>query len=162
MTKSGFIFGAVTFILFLGSAITISPFCAPCLGLILGITAGYVACNYDKPASSGESIQKGAIAAAIAAGIGFFGSLIGGTINGATVTPAMIESIARSFYVTNLNLTQTQILTYQLIFGVLVGAFDVVWMGVLGIAGGALWFQVAGKKNAPTSLPPQEVLPPSA
>lgn len=162
MTKSGFIFGAVTFVLFLGSAITLSPFCAPCLGLILGITAGYVACIYDKPASSGESIQKGAIAAAIAAGIGFFGSLIGGAINGATVTPAMIESIARSFYVTNLNLTQTQILTYQLIFGVLVGAFDVVWMGVLGIAGGALWFQAVGKKNAPTPLPPQELLPPSA
>jgi hypothetical protein len=161
MMKSGFIFGAVTFIIFLGLAITLTPFCAPCLGLILGIVAGYTACIYDKPASSSESIQKGAIAAAIAAGIGFFGSLIGGAINGATVTPAMIESIARSFYVTNLSLTQMQILTYQLIFGVLIGAFDMVWMAVLGIAGGALWFQVVGKKRSPTSLPTHEIHPPS-
>jgi hypothetical protein len=160
MMKSGFIFGAVTFVLFLGSAITITPFCAPCLGLILGIAAGYVACIYDRPTSSRESIQKGAIAAAIAAGIGFFGSLIGGAINGVIVTPAMIESFARSFYITNINLTQTQILTYQLIFGVLVGIFDVVWMAVLGIAGGALWFQVVGKKRTPTVLPRQDTLPP--
>ncbi len=159
MTKSGLIFGAATFILVLGSAIIITPLCAPCLGLVIGLAAGYVACSYDKPASSGESIQKGAIAAAIAAGIGFFGSLIGGIINGMTVTPAMIESFARSLYITNINLTQAQILTYQLVIGVLAGVFNIVWMAGLGIAGGALWFQVVGKNRGPTSQPQQDTFP---
>jgi hypothetical protein len=161
MTKSGLIFGAAAFVLILGSAIILTPLCAPCLGLIFGIAAGYVACVFDKPTNSSDCIRKGGIAAAITAGVGFFGSLIGGAINGVIVTPATVESIARSLYITNFNLTQAQILAYQLILGVLVGVFDVVWMGVLGIAGGTLWYQAVGKKLTIPTITGQDLLPPS-
>jgi hypothetical protein len=161
MTKSGLIFGAAAFVLILGSAIILTPLCAPCLGLIFGIAAGYVACVFDKPTNSSDCIRKGGIAAAITAGVGFFGSLIGGAINGVIVTPATVESIARSLYITNFNLTQAQILAYQLILGVLVGVFDVVWMGVLGIAGGTLWYQAVGKKLTIPTITGQNLLPPS-
>jgi hypothetical protein len=161
MVKSGLIFGAATFILVLGSAIVITPFCAPCLGLILGLLSGYVACVFDKPTNSGESIQKGGIAGAIAAGIGFVGGLLGGVINGVIITPAMIQSFTRSFFLTTLNLSQTQILTYQLVFAILVGAFDVAWMAFLGVTGGALWFQVVGKKKPETIQPPEQPVSPS-
>jgi hypothetical protein len=161
MTKSGLIFGAAAFVLILGSVIILTPLCAPCLGLIFGIAAGYVACVFDKPTNSSDCIRKGGIAAAITAGVGFFGSLIGGAINGVIVTPATVESIARSLYITNFNLTQAQILAYQLILGVLVGVFDVVWMGVLGIAGGTLWYQAVGKKLTIPTITGQDLLPPS-
>ena len=160
MVKSGLIFGAAAFILVLGSAIVITPFCAPCLGLILGLAAGYLACVFDKPTKSGESIQKGGIAGAIAAGIGFVGGLLGGVINGVIITPAMIQSFTRSLLLTNFNLSQTQIMTYQLVFAVIVGAFDVVWMAILGVAGGALWFQAVGKnKPAAIKAPEQPISP---
>lgn len=162
MVKSGLIFGAASFILVLGCAIVITPFCAPCLGLILGLAAGYVACVFDKPTNSGGSIQKGGIAGAIAAGIGFAGGLLGGAINGVIITPAMIQSFTRSLFLTNLNLSQTQILTYQLVFAVLVGTFDVVWMAILGVAGGALWFQVVGKNKPAVIKPPEQPISPGA
>jgi hypothetical protein len=161
MTKSGLIFGAAAFVLILGSVIILTPLCAPCLGLIFGIAAGYVACVFDKPTNSSDCMRKGGIAAAITAGVGFFGSLIGGAINGVIVTPATIESIARSLNITNFIPTQAQILAYQLIIGVLIGVFDVVWMGALGIVGGVLWYQVVGKKLNPTPVHGQEQLPTS-
>ena len=161
MVKSGLIFGAVAFVLVLGAAIVITPFCAPCLGFVLGIAAGYVTGVFDKPINSAESIRKGGTAGAIAGALGLLGSIIGGVINGALLNPASIQSFTQVLGMNNYTVTQTQIWTYQLVFGVCVGLFDIVWMAILGVAGGALWFQTRGKNQTMTVLPPQEPIPPS-
>ena len=161
MVKSGLIFGAIAFVLVLGSAVLLTPFCAPCLGLVLGIAAGYVAGVIEKPINSGESVRKGGTAGAIAGGLGLLGGIIGGVVNGAMLNPASIENFSKIFGVNNYSISQAQIWTYQLVFAVCVGLFNIVWMGILGVAGGALWFQIRGKNQSMTVLPPQEPIPPS-
>ncbi len=161
MVKSGVIFGVVALVLVLGFSVLLTPFCAPCIGLFLGLGAGYVAGVFDKPINSTESIKKGAIAGAITGGIGFVGGLVAAIINASIMTPAMIQSFSRIFGLTNYSVNQSQIWTYQLIYAILVGVFDIVLMGILGVTGGALWYQIIGKNQPTTIIPPQEPIPPS-
>jgi hypothetical protein len=161
MVKSGLIIGAISFVLVLGFAILLTPFCAPCLGLGLGIMAGYFASVIEKPINSGESVRKGGTAGAIAGALGFAGGLIGGVINGALLNPGSVESFTKVFGINNFSINQAQIWTYQLIFAVCIGLFNVVWMAILGVAGGALWYQISGKNQTSTVHPPQEPVPPS-
>jgi len=161
MIKSGLIFGAVSFMLVLGSAVLITPFCAPCFGLFLGLAAGYLACVYDKPISSGEGVRKGAVAGAISGGLGFLGGMIGGVINGALLNPSNLEAIYKTLGMPSVNIDQTTIWTLQLVGAACIGLFNVGWMAILGVAGGALWYQISGKKQTGTMPPPQEQIPPS-
>lgn len=160
MVRSGLIFGAVSFVLVLGSAVLITPFCAPCLGLVLGIAAGYVAGLYDKPTSSGEGVRKGAIAGAIAGSLGFLGGMIGGVINGALLNPSSLEAIYKTLGISNFSIDQTTIWTLQLVGAVCIGLFNIGWMAILGVAGGALWYQITGKNQTATIMPPQEPITP--
>ena len=161
MVKSGLIFGAISFVLVLGFAVIITPFCAPCLGLFIGLAAGYFAGVFDKPINSGESVRKGGIAGGIAGALGFIGGFVGGLINGAMLNPYSVESFTKVFGINNFNITQAQIWTYQLGFAVCIGLFNIVWMAILGIAGGALWSQIGRKNRIGTVMPPQEPIPPS-
>ena len=160
MVKSGLLFGAVSFVLILGSAVLITPFCAPCLGIILGLAAGYVACVYDKPISNGEGVRKGGMAGVIAGGLGLVGGLIGGVINGVLLNPSSLEALYKTLGIPNISLDQTAIWTMQLVGAVCIGLFNVGWMAILGVAGGALWFQISGKNQTRTMMPPQEPIAP--
>ena len=161
MVKSGLIFGGIAFLFILGGAVFVAPFCAPCLGLVFGILAGYVACVFDRPADSAESVKKGGYAGAIAGGIALIASLLGSVINGMLLNPANVASYSRLFGIQNLGVTQAQIWISQLGFAVCIGLFDILWMALLGVAGGALWYQITGKNQATTILPPQQPLPPA-
>jgi len=161
MLKSGLIFGIIAFVLVLGSATIISPLCAPCLGVILGLFAGYVAGEYDRPANVNECIRKGAISGVIAGGLGFLGGMIGSLINSAVLNPSNLNSIYQTLGLPNPNYNQATIWAYQLVGGLSIGLFNIVWMAVLGLAGGALWFQVIGKNRTGTMLPPQAPIPPA-
>ena len=72
MLKSGLIIGAITLVLasILGF---IFPLCIPCLAILVGAGAGYLAGMFDKPGDSGGSAKLGAGARAI----GGIGALIG-------------------------------------------------------------------------------------
>ena len=157
MVKSGLIFGAISFVLVLGSAVLITPFCAPCLGLIFGLAAGYLACVSDKPISSGEGVREGAVAGAIAGSLGFLGGMIGGVINGALLNPSILQAIYNTLGMPNINIDQTTVRTMQLVGAACIGLFNIGWMAILGVAGGALWYQITGKQ---TMMPPQAPIPP--
>jgi hypothetical protein len=116
---------------------------------------------FDKSINSGESVKKGGIAGAIAGALGFVGGFIGGVINGAVLNPSSVEAFTKVFGINNFNISQAQIWTYQLVFAVCIGLFNIVWMAILGFAGGALWYQISGKNRMGTVLPPQEPIPPS-
>lgn len=160
MIKSGLIFGVTAFILVLASSL-VSPLCAPCAGLVMGLAAGYVAGGFDKPTAPREGVRIGGIAGAITGCIAFVGGLIGGILNSTTLTPAAIESVYKNFGITNISINQSQILLYQILGAICIGVFNILWMAILGIVGGALWYQLRGKNQPVTILPPQEPLPPS-
>jgi hypothetical protein len=161
MVKSGLIIGAVSLLFFLGTSVVLTPFCAPCVGILFGLLAGYLAGVFDKPLSSGESLKKGAAAGAIAGAVGLLGGVLGGVLNSLLINPESLLSFYQMFGISGFNLNQSQIWLAQMGFAFCVGLFDIAWMAVLGLAGGALWFQITGKNQAPTILPPQEPLPPS-
>ncbi len=160
MARSGLIFGAVSLILIFGTTL-ISPICAPCLGIFLGLAAGYVAGVFAKPPTSGESVRIGGFAGLIAGGLGLVGELIGGAINASTYNAAAMQEVYKILGIPTTSMTPAEVLTYQLGGAACIGIFNVVWMAALGIAGGALWYQVVGKKQPLTVLPPQEPIPPS-
>jgi len=161
MLKSGLIIGAVSFIIVLGFAVVVTPLCVPCIGIFLGLAAGYFAGVFDKPGNSNDSIKKGAGAGAIAGAIGFLGGLVGAVINGVLVNPANSEALLRNFGISGLTINQAQIWASQFGAAFCLGLFDILWMAILGLAGGALWYQISGKYPSTTTLPPQEPLPPS-
>jgi hypothetical protein len=161
MVKSGFLFGILSLMFILGFSILIAPFCAPCIGLILGLAAGYVAGVFDKPVDSNSSIKRGAGAGAIAAAIGLVGGYIGAIINGSLLNPSNVSSFTRLLGISNVYVSKAQIWATQLGFATCIGLFDIAWMALLGLAGGALWFQISGKNQSTAVLPPQQPLPPS-
>jgi hypothetical protein len=160
MVRSGLIFGAVALLLVIGAAL-VTPLCAPCVGLVMGLVAGYMAGIFDKPFSSGESIKKGGIAGAIAGGLGFVGGMLGGVINSIVLDPANVEAFNNLFGITTTGMNQTGIWASQLALSFCVGLFNVVWMAIMGVAGGALWYQITGKNQKQTVLPPQEPIQPN-
>jgi hypothetical protein len=161
MVKSGLIFGAISLLFTLGLAVFISPACAPCLGLVLGLAAGYMAGVFDKPADSGESIKKGGYAGAIAGALGLLGGFIASVINGLILTPTNLSSFMKIFGINNFLISKGQIWASEIGFAVCIGLFDVLWMALLGVAGGALWYQFVGKNQTSTILPPQQPVPPA-
>jgi hypothetical protein len=147
MVKSGIIIGAVGFLLVLISSVLISPVCAPCWGLILGLAAGYLAGIFEKPLNNNDTIKKGAIAGAIAAALVIVGGLIGGIVNAAILDPADLANIYENFGFPDMSLDQTSIWIGQLGSAICCGLLNVVLMAGLGTAGGALWWQFKGKNQ---------------
>lgn len=160
MSKSGSIFGAVSFALLLGVTL-ISPFCVPCLGLFLGLAAGYVAGIFDKPVSSRDSLRIGGLAGLVAGGFGLIGELIGVGINVQTMDVSAYQQIFRSLGITGIVYSQSEMTAYQWIGGICFGIFNILWMAILGIAGAALWYQFVGRNQATTMVPPKEPIPPA-
>jgi len=147
MVKSGLIIGAVSFFLVLGSTFILSPLCAPCVAIFLGLAAGYLAGVFDKPALSGDSAKKGAIAALIASAFALLGGMLGG--------------VGNAFVLGNMGYGEqfNQALGFvpvgpngywigQLTVACCAGLFNLALMAGLGAAGGAIWFSLVGKKQA--------------
>lgn len=159
MVKSGLIFGALSFFLVIGSAL-ITPFCAPCVGLFIGLVAGYVAGVLDKPGSSGDSIKKGAIAGAIAGCISLIGGLVGGVLNSVILSPENLQALYQTFGIPTAATSHSSIWLGQLGAGFCIGFFNIAWMAIFGLAGGALWYQITGKNLVIKLEEPQELIPP--
>jgi hypothetical protein len=80
MIKSSSIFGAAMFVMVLVASLSISPLCALCLPLFVGMGAGYLAGVFDKPDPE-EALKRGAITGAIVGGIAVFAQVIAAVIN---------------------------------------------------------------------------------
>ena len=161
MDKSGLLIGVITLFLALGVTL-VSPICVPCVGLLLGLAAGYLAGVFSKPNDARGSIRVGGIAGAIAGAMGLVGMIIGGLINSSVVDPAKMEAIFQRLGLPNYVVSQTQLLTTQLLGSACIGVFNILWMAILGIAGGAIWYQLAGKNQPGMVLPPSEPIQPSS
>jgi len=144
MVKAGLILGAVMLVLGIGGSL-ILPICVPCLAVMAGVGAGYLAGVLDKPLTSGDSAKVGAIAGAIGGAGALFGQIIGGILNAILVDPQqmmrMMEQLGFPMaYDPNL------LFVGQIGGGVCFGLLDIILMAGLGALGGILWQQIAGKK----------------
>lgn len=144
MSRSGIIVGIFSLIFVLGISVTISPFCAPCLTIFLGLAAGYFAGVFEKSSSRDEITKQGANAGLIAGGLSFVGQVIASIINGIVVGPegasafgsvlGLTGSIdAESYYVSLVALT------------ICVGVLNLGIMAGFGALGGIAWWQFSGK-----------------
>jgi hypothetical protein len=114
----------------------------------LGLTAGFLGGVFDKPSSSADSVKKGAIAGVIGAAFGMVASLIGGIINGAAVNPENLQALYEMLNLSIGTVDKTTIWLSQLGIACCVGLLNLALMGGLGAAGGAIWWQMRGKKQA--------------
>ena len=149
MVKAGIILGIVMLVLGAGGSL-ITPICVPCIALIAGAGAGYLAGVYTKPATSGGTAKVGAGAGAIGGVGALIGQVIGGILNAVIVGPQGIAEIAQMW---DIPVSSDPIVAYIGFIGsgFCFGIIDIVLMAGLGALGGILWFQISGKKATPTT-----------
>lgn len=145
MIKAGLILGAVMLVLGIGGSL-ISPICVPCLAVVAGIGAGYLACVFDKPLTSGGAAKAGAIAGTIGGAGALLGQIIGGILNSIWVDPQTIIDIMEQFELPAIY-DPSIIRIAQIGGAVCLGLLNIVLMVGLGALGGILWQQIAGKNN---------------
>jgi hypothetical protein len=149
MVKAGLILGIVMLVLGAGGSL-ITPICVPCIALIAGAGAGYLACVYAKPATSGGTAKVGAGAGTISGAGALIGQVIGGILNAVIVGPEGAVAVAEAWGLPvspDPNIYYVSFIGSGLCFGIL----DVLLMAGLGALGGILWYQISGKKASPTT-----------
>jgi hypothetical protein len=148
MKKSGLIAAGIAFLFSFGAAITISPICVPCLTLLFGLLAGYLAGVFDKPGEQNRSIKSGTLAG-LMGGIGMLlGQIFGAVLNSVLVGP---EGTARMLVQMGFPAGgPAQIAEYYWTVIVLSTAclvvFDAALMSGFGALGGLLWWKISGSK----------------
>lgn len=131
--------------------VLITPWLVPvCLAPFLGLAAGVIAGTFNKPASSKASLQAGAING-VAAGIGAaLGHFAGATVNLYFGSPTLGNRFISGVLGLPTPWTNLEIgyyggaLCYSLV--------DLVLLVGLGLLGGLLWWQFAGRKAAHASM----------
>jgi hypothetical protein len=143
MLKSGLIVGAVMLVLSLGGSL-LTPLCVPCLALVVGIGAGYLAGTFDNPIASGASAQVGAGAGAIAGVGALIGHLLGGVVNVILLGPERTADVLRQL---GLPASADASTYYAALIGgsCCFGVFEVLLMAGVGAVGGLIWYQIRGE-----------------
>ncbi|MFN2285775.1 MAG: hypothetical protein ACK2UQ_15260 [Anaerolineae bacterium] len=149
MIKAGLILGAVMLVLGIGGSL-LSPLCVPCLAVMAGVGAGYLAGVWEKPLTSGDSAKVGAIAGAIGGAGALLGQIIGGILNAILVDPQQMMRMMEQFGLPA-NYDSNFFLIGQIGGAVCFGLLDIVLMAGLGTLGGILWQQITGKNATPPS-----------
>ena len=150
MIKAGLILGGVMLVLGIGGSL-VTPLCVPCIALMAGIGAGYLAGVYEKPATSGGTAKSGAVAGTIGGVGALIGQIIGGIINAIIVGP---EGLAEIIQMLDLPVSAAPPTAAYIGFiggGFCFGILDILLMAGLGALGGILWYQITGK-NANAAL----------
>lgn len=144
MVKSGLIVGAVMFLLVLGLAAIISPFCALCVPLLTGLGAGYLTGVFDKPLSNGEAAKRGAGAGAIAAGLAIFAQIIASIINSLVLQNPQYQ-LGR---ILGADAVEPAVVwMIQIASALCIGLMNVGLTAAFGAGGGAIWFSTGGKNQ---------------
>lgn len=148
MVKSGLILGAVGLLFGIGAAL-LTPLCVPCLAIFLGIAAGYLAGVFDKPNENGKAVKKGALSGLIASAGVILGQIIGAVINNSVVGAEGAAEILEQFGY-NYGAEYENIYAISQVLGTVCFSFlDIVFMVLLGMLGGFLWWKFTGSKTNP-------------
>lgn len=147
MLKSALISGALAF-LFILVASLLTPFCAFCVSLFTGLLAGYLTGVFEKPPAE-QLTKRTALAGAIAGAFGFFASMAGAVIN-AFIAQNPEFQINRLLGLPPADPTTVWIASLVLNF--CIGLFNIGFHALLGIGGGVIWKNTAGKQAQASPL----------
>lgn len=148
MVKAGLISGAVMLFLVLIVALFV-PVCALCIPLVTGLAAGYMTGMFEKmPATN---IKNGAIAGAIAGGLGIVGQLIASVVNAAVLQNPNNQindllGVPAS--------SPSEVWMTQIGIACCFGLINVALTAGFGAGGGAIWNNTAGKSTPPSDMTP--------
>jgi len=148
MLKAGIIIGLVALLFAVGVAL-ISPLCVPCLSLLLGLGAGYLAGVFEKPEEGNQTLKIGALAGVIG-GIGMaLGQVIGAVINSIIVGPEGAAQMIESF---GLQTGGPAAIGSSYWFGVIggtvcFGLVDIALMAGFGVLGALAWGKFQRKNS---------------
>lgn len=151
MVRSGLILGVV--MLLVGGVLAfLFPLCVPCLALVVGAGAGYLAGMWDKPLNNSLSIQRGAGAGAIAGVGALLGHVFGGLGAAALIGPEGSLEMLRQFgfdmgSAESVSGNPAIFYASATLTGCCFGLFEVALMAALGAVGGILWWNMTGKNQ---------------
>jgi hypothetical protein len=155
MLKSGLIVGAIMLFHAMGATL-VSPVCVPCVGLLLGLGAGYLAGGFEKPTAQKSASKTGALAGVIGGGGTFLGQMVGAIINAIFVGPEKAAQIVHDWGLLSTP-ASSPALYWIGFFGsnLCVVIISVLLMAGMGALGGLLWWQTTGKNklSQPTANP---------
>jgi hypothetical protein len=140
MLKSGIIIGIVALVLGLGTTL-ISPLCTPCLAVLFGLGAGYLAGVFDKPAQGSETVKSGGIAGGISGLGAMAGQIIGSVINSLIVGPQGAAQMLRNFGFQPGDLATFESSYWVGIVGstLCISMINILLMAGFGILGALIW-----------------------
>jgi hypothetical protein len=155
MRNAGLMVGVVMFLIALLAGVFNAQICAPCVALVGGAAAGYLASQWLRPGTSGMAARQGAMAGA-AAGVGaLLGHLVGGLVGAARIgmeaAAAQVNDLMRTLGLPPqpATLNPTTYYVSAALTSVCFGVFEIALMAAVGALGGALWYQMTGSKKAP-------------
>jgi hypothetical protein len=149
MLKAGLIAGGITLVLATIGAFVFPLACVPCVALLAGTGAGYLAGQFDRPGTGNVAAGNGAKAGAIAGIAALLAHLVGGAYSAFAVGPGGAAALAESLGVPATE--SNPAVYYASTFGAACcfGLFEVALMAGVGALGGYLWYQMVGSKGAP-------------
>ncbi len=154
MYRSGLILGIAALFVAAGATL-VSPVCAPCAIVFLGLGAGYLAGVYEKPSTSSAASRVAAIGGALGGLGALLGQGLGTAINGALVGPQGAQRVSQVLGMqlpTGAGFEQTYWIL-QVGTAACLGLLDVLLMAAFGALGGLLWWQTSGKNANPPAPP---------
>jgi hypothetical protein len=120
--------------------------CGPAVSLVAGAIAGYFAAKQESPASQSEGGKIGAIAGAIAGGLGVIGQVIGG-IASLTLLPSLMQSLGNYTY---------SAASGQAVYWIS-GAFTALCFGMVGVVLAAIAGYAVGYVSSNKPVTPSQV-----
>ncbi len=151
MVRSGLIVGALALLVTAGATL-LSPVCAPCFTIFLGLAAGYLAGVFDKPATSSATSKAGAVSGAIGGVGAIFGQILGTVINATVIGPEGLQNIYRQLGVPTGAMDLTRTYWIGAVGGALCfSVLDILLMATFGAVGGLLWWRVTGEHAGPSA-----------
>ncbi|MBP7692294.1 MAG: hypothetical protein KA764_10270 [Anaerolineales bacterium] len=156
MLRSGLIVGAVMLVAGGGLAY-LFPLCVPCLAVVAGALAGYLAGVWERPANNGRAVQRGALAGAIGGAGAVLGHVAGGLLAAVTVGPQGAADVARQLGLDLGAGAEATPAVFYTTAGLTACCFGVVEVGLmagLGALGGLLYWQMTGRAQAGGPQPP--------
>jgi hypothetical protein len=156
MLRSGLILGVVMLVIGGGLAF-LFPLCVPCLALLAGAGAGYLAGLWDHPPDNSRAVQRGAGAGAIGGVGALLGHILGGLASAVFVGPQGALDFARELGL-DLGSEATEpvfFYTSATATACCFGLVEVALMAGLGALGGLLYWQITGQqRQAGGTTPP--------
>ena len=149
MTKVGLITAGITFILALGMTL-LSPLCLPCIAILAGLVAGYLAGVVDRPPARRLVTGPGAISG-LFGGLGMLlGQMAGSALNIALVGPKGATDLLQQLNVPTGTGTETGYYAGVLASICCIGIVNIGLAAGLGALGSLLWWEITGKNNPPS------------